>query len=194
MAGHHHGRLRHRRLHPAPAGTAHDVLARAFATVMGAARLAAAATIVGSGAAANPAPTAASNLTAARDMMRRMLLTFRERGARSSIAYRHATLLLAGCRDVPIPIVILLALFWRTSLKHLRSFDAASTPQVMAAPLSDRQMRIIPECGYGRPNAPDRLPLSPALWGRPCASTFCLSLVSRFPRACRTTPRTFPSS
>jgi hypothetical protein len=38
--------------------TAHGVLAWAFATVMGAALLASAATIVGSGAAANPGPTA----------------------------------------------------------------------------------------------------------------------------------------
>jgi hypothetical protein len=96
--------------------TAHGVLAWAFATVMGAALLASAATIVGSGAAANPAPTAANpnditapyldrlfrpnyavltggtgqaaagvfaagrDLAADRDVARRMLLTFRERG------------------------------------------------------------------------------------------------------------------
>src|SRR5580693_4941138 len=40
--------------------TAHGVLAWAFATVMGAALLASAATVVGSGAAANPAPAAAT--------------------------------------------------------------------------------------------------------------------------------------
>ena len=97
--------------------TAHGVLAWAFATVMGAALLASAATVVGSGAAANPAPagTATANditapfldrlfrpnyaaltggtgqqaagvfaagrdLAADRDVARRMLLTFRERG------------------------------------------------------------------------------------------------------------------
>lgn len=41
--------------------TAHGVLAWAFATVMGAALLASAATIVGGGAAANPGPTAANS-------------------------------------------------------------------------------------------------------------------------------------
>jgi hypothetical protein len=41
--------------------TAHGVLAWAFATVMGAGLLASAATIVGSGAAANPGPTANNN-------------------------------------------------------------------------------------------------------------------------------------
>ena len=41
--------------------TAHGVLAWAFATVMGAALLASAATVVGSGAAANPGPTSANN-------------------------------------------------------------------------------------------------------------------------------------
>jgi hypothetical protein len=96
--------------------TAHGVLAWAFATVMGAALLASAATVVGSGVAANPAPTAANpnditapyldrlfrpnyaaltggtgqaaagvfaagrDLAADRDVARRMLLTFRERG------------------------------------------------------------------------------------------------------------------
>ena len=97
--------------------TAHGVLAWAFATVMGAALLASAATVVGSGAAANPAPagtTTANDITAPfldrlfrpnyavltggtgqqaagvfaagrdlaadRDVARRMLLTFRERG------------------------------------------------------------------------------------------------------------------
>ena len=96
--------------------TAHGVLAWAFATVMGAALLASAATVVGSGVAANPAPTATNpnditapyldrlfrpnyaaltggtgqaaagvfaagrDLAADRDVARRMLLTFRERG------------------------------------------------------------------------------------------------------------------
>ena len=97
--------------------TAHGVLAWAFATVMGAALLASAATVVGSGAAANPAPSgtttanditapfldrlfrpnyavltggtgqqaagvfaAGRDLAADRDVARRMLLTFRERG------------------------------------------------------------------------------------------------------------------
>jgi hypothetical protein len=41
--------------------TAHGVLAWAFATVMGAALLASAATIVGSGVAANPGPTSANS-------------------------------------------------------------------------------------------------------------------------------------
>ncbi|MGZ5905892.1 MAG: hypothetical protein ACXWKQ_11130, partial [Reyranella sp.] len=97
--------------------TAHGVLAWAFATVMGAALLASAATVVGSGAAANPGPAGAAtanditapyldrlfrpnyavltggtgqqaagvfaagrDLAADRDVARRMLLTFRERG------------------------------------------------------------------------------------------------------------------
>ena len=99
--------------------TAHGVLAWAFATVMGAALLASAATVVVSGAAANPSPAGAANananditapyldrlfrpnyaaltsstgqqaagvfaagrdLAADRDVARRMLLTFRERG------------------------------------------------------------------------------------------------------------------
>jgi hypothetical protein len=41
--------------------TAHGVLAWAFATVMGAALLASAATVVGSGAAANPSPAGTAN-------------------------------------------------------------------------------------------------------------------------------------
>lgn len=97
--------------------TAHGVLAWAFATVMGAALLASAATVVGSGGAASPSPAGAANanditapyldrlfrpnyaaltggagqqaagvfaagrdLAADRDVARRMLLTFRERG------------------------------------------------------------------------------------------------------------------
>jgi len=175
--------------------TAHGVLAWAFATVMGAALLASAATVVGSGAAANPAPagtTTANDITAPfLDRLFRPNYAVLTGGTGQQAAGVFAAGRdLAADRDVARRMLLNLpstathgdchgplypALAARRSYPHHHPAGAVLALR-RAAGLDRPQRRIIATRCRGRPNAPDRVGSPGCAGGSLCATVCCLSL------------------